>query len=156
MKKIFQTECKVQSFLYKDIDLLLSINNNLCLKLSGLFRRSNMKGFYTSCSPIDKNSYCQDEPLNSFSIFFLIYYKQIRFFGPIEGPIKYIKVLNFPRGPIFQQVQYEVILKKIHNKRHLLLKQTLKIKLKIALFILNKVSGSIATYFYIIIFIFHN
>ena len=139
-----------------DFYFLLWATVNSYLKLSDLFRRSNMKGFYTSCSSIDKNSYCQDEPLNSFSIFSLIYYKQIRFFGPIEGPIKYIKVLNFPRGPIFQQVQYEVILKKIHNKRHLLLKQTLKIKLKIALLILNKVFGSIATYFYIIIFIFHN
>ena len=84
-----------------DFYFLLWATANSYLKLSDLFRRSNMKGFYTSCSSIDKNSYCQDEPLNSFSIFSLIYYKQIRFFGPIEGPIKYIKVLNFPRGPIF-------------------------------------------------------
>ena len=57
-----------------------------------------MKGFYTSS--IDKNSYCQDGPFKTFSFFFLIYYKQIRFSGPMESPVKYIKVLNFLRGPI--------------------------------------------------------
>ena len=84
--------------LLKERYVPLWTNVNSYLKRSGLFRLPDMKRFHASY--IDKNRYCQDGPLKSFSIFFLIYYKQIRFSGPMEGPVKCIKVLNFLSGPI--------------------------------------------------------
>ena len=57
----------------------------------------------------------------------------------MQGPVKYIRALNFLREPVLvQQFQYEVILQKVQDLKDLLLKQMLKISFKIASFILSK------------------
>ena len=63
--------------LYNNFDLPLWANVISHFKPGSLFRRHNMKGFYTIS--IDRNSYCKEGLLKSFSIFPLLITNKIGF-----------------------------------------------------------------------------